>query len=110
MMTYAAIHIGSYELIMKIFELSRGNNMKQLDFVRYRLNLGQESYSNGKISYETMNVLCDKLNEFQKIMKEYDVKEFRVCATSAIRDLENKRLALEQIRAKTGVRVEVLSN
>ena len=110
MMTYAAIHIGSYELIMKIFELSKGNNMKQLDFVRYRLNLGQESYSNGKISYETMNVLCDKLNEFQKIMKEYDVKEFRVCATSAIRDLENKRLALEQIRAKTGVRVEVLSN
>ena len=44
MMTYAAIHIGSYELIMKIFELSKGNNMKQLDFVRYRLNLGQESY------------------------------------------------------------------
>lgn len=110
MMTFAAIHVGSYELTMKIFEMSRNIGMRQLDFVRYRLNLGRESFGVGKISYETMNVLCDKLNEFQQIMKEYGVEEFRTCATSAIRDLKNKRLVLEQIRNKTGMKVEILSN
>ncbi len=109
-MTFAAIHIGSYELLMKIFELSKGKGMRQLDFIRYRLKLGQDSYNYRKLSYETMNVLCDKLKEFQQIMKEYSVKDFRVFATSSIRELDNERLTLDQIRAKTGIKVEVLSN
>lgn len=110
MTTFAAIHIGSYEILMKIFEMSKTRGMRQLDFVRYRLTLGSDSYVSGKISYDTMNELCEKLNEFKEKMAEYGVSAYRVCATSAIRDIKNNYLVLEQIKRKTGMSVEVLSN
>lgn len=110
MITFAAIHIGSYEVIMKIFEMSAERGMKELNFVRYRLKLGEDSYASRKISYEIMKELCQKLNEFKALMKEYQVKECKVCATSALRELKNSELALDQIRAKTGMKVELLSN
>lgn len=108
--TFAAIHIGSYELLMKIYEMSKAKGMRELDFVRYRLKLGQDSYNNGQISYEIMNELCEKLNEFKSKMAEYRVAKCRVLATSAIRENINGLLILEQIKRKTGMNVEVLSN
>lgn len=34
--TYAAIHVGSNELCMKIYEMSRQNGIRQLTYVRHR--------------------------------------------------------------------------
>lgn len=39
--TFAAIDIGSYEVCMKIFELSRKNGFRELNHVRYRLEIGK---------------------------------------------------------------------
>ena len=39
--TFAAIDIGSYEVCMKIFELSRKNGFSELNHVRYRLEIGK---------------------------------------------------------------------
>ena len=108
--TFAAIHIGSYDVIMKIYEMSKTKGMKELNFIRHRLKIGQDSYNNRKISYDTMNDLCEKLNDFKNIMKEYDVAQYGIFATSAIREIANELLALEQIKRKTGMEVEVLSN
>ena len=41
--TYAAIHVGSNELCMKIYEMSRQNGIRQLTYVRHPLSLGAES-------------------------------------------------------------------
>ena len=49
---FAAIDIGSYEVGMKIFELSRAKGMREIDSVRQRLELGKEVYTEGKISIE----------------------------------------------------------
>ena len=48
--TYAAIHVGSNELCMKIYEMSRQNGVRQLTYVRHPLSLGAESYTEGVIS------------------------------------------------------------
>lgn len=34
--TYAAVHVGSNELCMKIYEMSRQNGIRQLTYVRTR--------------------------------------------------------------------------
>ena len=39
--TFAAIDVGSYEVSMKIFELSRKVGFKELTDIRYRLELGK---------------------------------------------------------------------
>ncbi len=108
--TFAAIDVGSYELEMKIYEMSSRNGMKQIDDIRYRLDLGTDSYGTGKIAYHTVNELCDILKEFQRIMKSYKVNDYRAYGTSAIRESQNTKILLEQILQRTGIKIEVLSN
>lgn len=108
--TFAAIDIGSFELMMKIYEFNKSGKMKELDCIRYRLYLGQDTYKYGKISFEKINELWEQLIQFKGIMSSYGVQQVRVCTTSAIRETENMRLVLEQIGTRTGFDVEVLSN
>ena len=71
MKTFAAIDVGSYELGMKIFEISAKNGIREIDHIRHRIDLGSDTYTNGKISNERVNELCRVLREYGEIMKGY---------------------------------------
>lgn len=109
MKTFAAIDAGSFELSMKIFEISPKSGMHEIDHIRHRIDLGTETYATGKMAYERVDELCRYLNEFTKIMKGYKVSEYKAYGTSAIRETENTAIILDQIRQRTGINVEVLS-
>ncbi len=107
--TFAAIDVGSYQVEMVIYEInSRG--IRQLDHVRHIIALGKDAYNDRKISYGLIDELCDILFDFKDIMKTYDVKSCRACATSAIRESKNARSILDRIKMKTEIEVEILSN
>ena len=108
--TFAAIDVGSYELAMKIFEISGKNGIKEIDHVRHRIELGTDSYLTGKISNERVDELCRMLREFTDIMKSYKVDAYKAYGTSAIRETQNSLILLDRIEMRTGVRIEVLSN
>lgn len=108
--TFAAIDVGSYELSMKIFEVSKARGMREIDHVRHGIDMGTESYTTGKLSYERVDELCRVLREFTGIMKAYQVESYRAYGTSAIRETENTAILLDQIEQRTGIRIEVLSN
>ena len=108
--TFAAIDIGSYELEMKIFEISAKKGMKQVDDISYRLDLGSETYATGRLPYEKVEELCRILKEFKGIMKTYQVEEYRAYGTSAVRETRNRRILLDQVTQRTGIRIDVLSN
>lgn len=108
--TFAAIDIGSYVLSMKIFEVSRKNGMRQIDHIRHGIDMGTESYTTGKLSVERVDELCSILNEFRKIMQSYQVDSYRAYGTSAIRESQNKSILIDQVRQRTGIQIEVLSN
>jgi exopolyphosphatase/guanosine-5'-triphosphate,3'-diphosphate pyrophosphatase len=106
---FAAIEIASYEVGMKIYALSQ-KSMKEITYVRHRIELGKDAYRFGKISNERMDELCEVLTDFKRIMKEYGATEYRACATAVIRELDSSSLILDRIFVKTGINVEVLSN
>lgn len=110
MKTFAAIDVGSYELSMKIFEMSKQNGLKEIDSIRHSIDLGTETYANGKISYEKVDELCRILREYKEIMESYRVDDYKAYGTSAIRETENTIIVLDQIEQKTGIKIEVLSN
>lgn len=110
MKLFAAIDVGSYELAMKIYEISSKGNIREIDHIRKRIELGSDTYNTGKISPERVDELCNTLIEFKNIMKSYKVSDYRVCGTSAIRETKNTFIVTEQIRLRTGFEVEVLSN
>ena len=109
-MTFAAIDIGSYEVRMKIFELSKKIGFRELNDVRYSLELGKGVYSNGKLDTQMLDVLCETLNDFKRMMQDFGVVEYRACGTSALRELANPLIIVEQIYRRTGFKVEILSN
>ncbi len=110
MKTFAAIDVGSFELSMKIFEISSKTGMREIDHIRHHIDLGMDTYAAGKITYARMDELCRYLNEYTQIMKTYKVSEYKAYGTSAIRETENTTIILDQIRQRTGINVEVLNN
>lgn len=110
MTTFAAIDVGSYELAMKIFEISGKGNIKEIDHIRHRIELGTDTYNTGKINNERVDELCDYLLEFKRIIKSYKVDAVKVYGTSALRETKNSIIITERIKIKTGFNVEILSN
>lgn len=107
---FAAIDVGSYEVEMKIYQCVTRKDIRQIDHIRYRIELGKDTYNTGKISEKKIEELCKVLNNFVKIMEGYKVQTYRACATSAIREAQNRLLILEYVERMTGVSIEVLDN
>ncbi len=107
---FAAIDVGSYELEMKIFEMGAKSGIREIDHVRRRIDLGDDTFHTGLISYSKMDELCDILKGFVDVMNTYKVEKYRAYGTSAIRETSNTNVVLDQIRLRTGLDVNILSN
>lgn len=57
-----------------------------------------------------LNVLCEVLNDFKRLMQDFGVDEYRACGTSAFRELANPLIIIEQIYQRTGMKIEILSS
>ena len=107
---FGAIDVGSYEINLKIYELSARRGMREINHVKHRIELGKDTYATGRIGSAMVDELCLVLQDFQRIMKEFGVEQYRACATSAIRETKNMLILLDRIYQRTGIRLEVLSN
>ena len=108
--TFAAIHVGTYEVSLEIFEITRKNGIKSLDVVRHRMELGKDAYTYGKIGAQMEEELCRVLKDFVRIMEGYQVDAYRAVATSSLREANNSLFVLGKIKQSSGLKVEILSN
>lgn len=108
--TFGAIDVGSFELILKIYEFSGKDHIREIDCIRRNVDLGSDTYAKGKIGSEKMDELCRTLHEFSEILKSYRVEAYKAYGTSAIREAQNSITILDQIKQRTGITIEVLSN
>ena len=108
--TFAAIDVGSSELAMKLFEVSKAHGIVEITHLRHKLSLGTEIFETGEISYKTISEICRVLRDFKKIMKEYEVSVCHAFGTEAIREASNRLVVLDQIKLQTDVKVRILSN
>ncbi|MBE5842871.1 MAG: HD domain-containing protein [Butyrivibrio sp.] len=107
---FAAVDLGSYELEMKIFEMSQKKGVKEIDHVRHRIDLGTETYATGQISSTHMDELIRILNEYGNIMESYGVTKYQAYGTSAMRETRAIDTVLELLRQRTGIEIDILSN
>lgn len=107
---FASIYIGSYEVSLKIFEISQKKGMREIEHIRSRIDLGKDTFENGSIGYEHVERLCDTLSEFSTIIKSYRVEHCEVYAAAVLREAENELFILDQIELRTGFDVKVISN
>lgn len=109
---YAAIDIGSnaVRLLIKCVneEGSPEGLMSKIQLVRVPLRLGEDAFTIGEISKEKTEKLVRLMKAYKQLMKIYDVADYRICATSAMRDARNGKEITYKIARKTGMRVEII--
>lgn len=106
--TFAAIHLGSELISLKIIEYTNLNKMNVLEEAVKRVRLGEETFKSGKISFSTIQTICDILNGYKRLMTEYGVSKYVLQATTAVREASNQTFFINQIQVKTGLKIEVV--
>lgn len=76
--------------------------------VRVPIRLGADVFTNGEISAENQQRLCDAMQAYHLLMKINKVEQFRACATSAMREAKNGQTIIKNIAQKTGITIDII--
>lgn len=106
--TFAAIHLGSEKISMQITEYRNLEHYNVIECVNRRIRLGEATFKNKVIPFQLVSEICDILKGFKILMTEYGVEEYKLQATTAVREASNQVFLLDQIYNKTGLIVDVL--
>ncbi len=111
-MRFSAVDIGSNGvrmLFMEVFKTSDGEDaFRKITLIRLPIRLGEDAFLHGKIKGPRAEKLIKSLSAFRQLNEVYDVKDYRVCATSAMRDASNGPELRERIKKETGFELEIL--
>jgi exopolyphosphatase/guanosine-5'-triphosphate,3'-diphosphate pyrophosphatase len=109
---YGAVDIGSNAIRLLVVTLieqeGRDPIFKKTSLVRVPIRLGAEVFLEGKISENSANRMIDAMMAFRLLMKTHNIKRFRACATSAMREASNGRELADTIEAKSGLSINII--
>jgi exopolyphosphatase/guanosine-5'-triphosphate,3'-diphosphate pyrophosphatase len=110
-MRFSAVDIGSNAVRLLFCQVSSDRNglvIKKISLVRLPIRLGEDVFVKGSISEENISKLSKALQAFKLLSDVYDIVDYRVCATSAMREAENSIAVVERIKKETAVKIEVV--
>ncbi|MDU4959520.1 MAG: HD domain-containing protein [Sporomusaceae bacterium] len=105
--SFAAIHVGSEQVSMQIAEFQGLHDINIIERAALPVPLGEEAFKTGRISFAAVSQTCELLKGYRRLLSEYGVREYRLFATTAVREAENQPYIIDQIRVKTGFQLEV---
>lgn len=112
-MRLAAIDIGSNAARLLISEVKHNEGgepeFAKINLVRVPIRLGFDVFDTGEISPERSEMLVESLLAFRHLLRAYEVRHVKACATSAMRDARNAREVLSKVRESTGFDIEVIT-
>jgi exopolyphosphatase/guanosine-5'-triphosphate,3'-diphosphate pyrophosphatase len=107
-MRVGVIDIGSRSIKLIIGETS-GEGINILESLKNVVPIANDTFSKNRISQETINQTVNFLNKYKELIKEYEVSELKVIATTAVREAKNADIFCDSILRKTGLSVDILS-
>ncbi|MBM3431452.1 MAG: exopolyphosphatase [Bacteroidetes bacterium] len=111
-MILAAIDIGSNAarlLICEVTQLGKESRFDRLNFLRIPLRLGFDVFEKGSIGARRKKMLIETIDVFSRLIRIHEVDHYIACATSAMRDAENAKEIIKEIRQQTGIGIDVIS-
>jgi exopolyphosphatase/guanosine-5'-triphosphate,3'-diphosphate pyrophosphatase len=105
----AVIDVGSSAIRMVVAQIEPDGSFRQLEALQRAVPLGQDSFTQGRISRATINLAIDVLRGYQRVLDPYGVHLVRAVATAAVREAQNRELFVDRIFMATGITVEVIS-
>lgn len=109
---YAAIDIGSNAMRLLITyiveERNKPTQFNKSHLVRVPIRLGQEVFTVGEISAQTIYRMEKAMKAFKLLMDVYQVEKYAACATSAMREAYNGSDIVKMIKKKSEVHIEII--
>ena len=97
-------------LISSVFVNDNGKpEFNKINLVRIPLRLGFDVFEKGEIGDERVEMLIQTMKAYRHLMKVYEVKDFKACATSAMRDAKNGKAIIKKVKEETGINIEILT-
>ena len=110
-MKFAAIDIGSNAVRLLFCNVYDDNGkivFKKAELIRVPIRLGEDSFLNGNISPQKEEKLVTAMKAFKNLIDVYDAVDYRACATSAMRDAENRYDVVDRVRKEAGIKIEII--
>lgn len=111
-MKIAAIDIGSNAirlLIKEVVETKKDIESYKISYTRVPVRLGEDVFTKGRISKKKQSQLIKTIKAFKHLMNVQDIKLFRACATSAMREAKNGKEVVQELESATKIGIEILS-
>lgn len=105
----AAIDVGSNAIRMMVSRLNTEGKLETLENLRLPVRLGQDAFTSGQFSEQTMQMAVDAFLRFRNVAEVFEVTQTRAVATSAMRETANSDLLIERIFRETGFNIEIIS-
>ena len=108
----AAIDIGSNAVRMLIcYVISSGDEyvFQKNSYLRLPIRLGEDSFKKGIISNKKIILLTNAILSFKYIMKVHGVKEYKIYATSALRESINSKEVISTVKKNTDLNIELIT-
>jgi len=108
----AAIDIGSNAvrlLICAVVKKGKEVEFNKLCLLRIPVRLGFDVFEKGQIGGQKKKMLINTIKAFNSLMKVYEVDHYMACATSAMRDAENAKEIIKEIKTETSIEIEVIT-
>ncbi len=104
----AIIDLGTNTFHLFIAEVEK-NTLRPLYKEKIAVKIGQNGISKGTIALAAYKRAMHTLQVFKTTIDQFEVTDVRGVATSAIRNAKNGKQLLEDIRASTGLVIEMIS-
>lgn len=107
-MRAGVIDIGSSSTKLLISE-RHGEDIKIVESLKNVIPLGRHAFLKSRIPQTIINQTASVLQKYKEVLKEYDVKDVAVIATTAVREARNQDIFLDTVLRKTGFKIDVLN-
>ena len=110
-MKLAAIDIGSNAIrfqVSSILEREDRILFKKLEYVRFPLRLGHDVFGTNRISKESVAKFKKLMRTYKLLLELYEVDDYMCCATSAMRESENGRQLVREVKEQIGIDIQII--
>ena len=110
-MKLAAIDIGSNAIRFQISTVLNNQgkiSFKKLEYIRFPLRLGHDVFIRQRISTKSEAKFLKLMKAFSLLIDLYEVQDYMICATSAMRESTNGQALAEKVKKETNLRIEII--
>lgn len=108
----AAIDVGSNAirlLVNNVEDYEERKALKKNAYIRVPVRLGEDVFKTGLIGEKKIDRLVETILAFRHLMNVFNVRNYRACATSAMREARNEAEVRDLVYKATGLQIDIIT-